>query len=870
MIKLRIKFGRFIAVFCLPLIFWSLSTIAARPKQSEDALLEWSKLPPIPGEEGFSGMFGGVSVEKLIVAGGTNFNNKRGSSEGGHKKWSDLIYILDEPGSQWQLAAKRLPRALAYGVSVSFEDGIIFAGGSDGVSHYSDVFMLRWVENRLEFQSLPSLPKPCAFMSGSVLGSTLYIAGGRESPHAVEALHSFWSLDLSKPSGQLSWQELMPWPGPARMLAISAVQDNSFFLFSGMEIEVGEDSLGQKLTPYLNDAYRYEPFKGGIGKAWKRVADLPRSAVAAASPAMALGQSHIAVFGGSDSSQLRTDLTQIPKVQGNIHLYHTITDTWSRRGLMPVGTAGVTLPAVAWNDGEVYMGAVGGPSKGSPDVYFVKRKASQSNFGFINWIVLSGYLVAMLGIGFYFSKREQSINDFFLAGRRIPWWAAGLSIFGTQLSALTFMAIPAMAYATDWSALLKSFGILFVAPFVIYFYLPFFRQLNVTTAYEYLEKRFNVIVRLYGMLKFLITQLLRVGVLLYLPAVALSAVTGMDPYLCVIVISIFCTAYTVMGGMEAVVWSDVIQVLVLALGSMLCLFLILFEVGGIGEIIRLGTKYEKFRTFNWSFDPTAFSVWVLIVGPFFQNLGGYTTEQTVVQRYLSTKTEKDAARGIWTNALISIPTILIFYPLGTGLFAFYRKNPERLMPDRNDAILPYFIVNELPPGLAGLLIAGIFAAVMSSMDSSMNSVSASLVNDFFHRFNKRKVSEKASLRLARCLTVSIGVIGCGAGLLLLTFDIRLIIFQLIAFLGLIAGGLTGVFILGIFTQRANSIGVLCGAGAGFVGPFLVKNYTDLNIFLYAPIGVLSCVTIGYIVSILTPFANKDVEGLSIQTLNRAG
>lgn len=161
---------------------------------------------------------------------------------------------------------------------------------------------------------------------------------------------------------------------------------------------------------------------------------------------------------------------------------------------------------------------------------------------------MSGYLAAMLGIGFYFSKREQSTEDFFLAGRRIPWWAAGLSIFGTQLSALTFMAIPAMAYATDWSALLQSLGILFVAPFVVYFYLPFFRRLNVTTAYEYLEKRFNVIVRLYGTFKFLTTQLLRVGILLYLPAVALSAVTGMDPYLCVVIISIFCTVYTVMGG----------------------------------------------------------------------------------------------------------------------------------------------------------------------------------------------------------------------------------------------------------------------------------------------------------------------------------
>ncbi|MHC4753091.1 MAG: sodium:solute symporter family transporter [Planctomycetota bacterium] len=189
--------------------------------------------------------------------------------------------------------------------------------------------------------------------------------------------------------------------------------------------------------------------------------------------------------------------------------------------------------------------------------------AISNDSGWSNWFVLGCYLVILVGVGIYFAKREKSTDDFFLAGRRIPFWAAGLSIFGTQLSAITYLAMPARAYATDWNLLPLNIGILAIAPLVVFVYIPLFRRLNITTAYEYLEKRFHVSIRIFGSLSFITFQLGRMGVVILLPALALSAVTGMNVYLCITLIGVLSTVYTALGGMEAVIWTDVLQAVVL-------------------------------------------------------------------------------------------------------------------------------------------------------------------------------------------------------------------------------------------------------------------------------------------------------------------
>ena len=246
------------------------------------AELHWSKLPPIPDEEGFAAPFAGVSGGALVVAGGANFPRDRWASTV-TKKWHDSVFVLQRPDGSWEVAGK-LSRPLAYGVSVTAKDGVVCAGGSDATRHFAEVFRLEWKDGRLTTTPLPRMPKPCANACGALLGSTVYIAGGIESPTAVAALKTFWALDLAE--AKRRWRELEPWPGPERMLAVAGVQDGSFFLFSGARLMPGFD--GKPVREYLRDAYRYTP-----GKGWRRIADLPRPAVAAPSPAIPVGAGRI-------------------------------------------------------------------------------------------------------------------------------------------------------------------------------------------------------------------------------------------------------------------------------------------------------------------------------------------------------------------------------------------------------------------------------------------------------------------------------------------------------------------------------------------------------------------------------------------------
>lgn len=447
------------------------------------------------------------------------------------------------------------------------------------------------------------------------------------------------------------------------------------------------------------------------------------------------------------------------------------------------------------------------------------------------------------------------------------WWAAGISIFGTQLSAITFMSMPAKIYATDWVYILAQATIIMVAPIVIFFYLPFFRRLDVSTAYEYLEKRFNIALRLFGGAAFCLMQLGRMGIVLFLPAVALATVTDFNVYTCILVMGIFCTIYTVMGGIEAVIWTDVIQVFVLMGGALLCVFVIAFKVeGGLVGIIDMGRQADKFHAVNLTWDYTTTAVWVVVLGNLFTNLVPYSADQTVIQRYLTTPTEKHAARAIWTNAVLTAPAALTFFFLGTALYAFYKTRPGNLNPTIDtDAILPWFVVRELPAGIAGVVLAAIFAAAMSSLDSSMNSMATVLVTDFYHRFRPGS-SDRARLMLARILTVALGVFGTGCALLMATYPIKSLWDLFLTLLGLLGGGLAGLFVLGIFTRRASSAGAAIGLICSTATLYCVQRYTGVHFFLYAGVGITTCVCIGYLASLLIPTSQPPADNLTLHLL----
>lgn len=491
-----------------------------------------------------------------------------------------------------------------------------------------------------------------------------------------------------------------------------------------------------------------------------------------------------------------------------------------------------------------------GPQTLIPSILCAADHTDRVAFGWMNYITLGIYLVLTLVVGLYFTGREKSTDDFFLGGRRVPWWAAGLSIFGTQLSAITFMAIPAKAYDTNWSYIFNHVTIVMVAPIVVFFYLPFFRRLRLTTAYEYLEMRFNVAVRLFGAAAFCLMQVGRMGIVLYLPAIALSTVTDLNIYVCILIMGVLCTVYTAFGGIEAVIWTDVFQVAVLLGGALLCVGAIALRVnGGIFGIIETGLQAGKFSLLNPSWGYTTASVWVIFVGTLFSNLVPYSADQAVIQRYLTTPTETQAARAIWTNAALTMPSAFIFFFLGTALYAFYAVHANK--PDPNlgtDALLPWFIVHELPAGVAGVVVAAIFAAAMSSLDSSINSMATVLVTDFYGRI-KPDSSDRTRLLLAKVFTVLIGAFGTGCAVFMASMEVKSLWDLFLALLGMLGGGLAGVFALGVFTRRANGPGALLGIIFSTAVLYLVRQYTQVHFLLYGAIGIITCIAVGYIAAL---------------------
>ena len=837
----------------LAFLLLSVSVAICAEAGEEVDLFEWANLPDLPDSLGLSGPFAGTSNGALIVAGGVGFPNSGMENLG--ELWRQRIYVLEEGAGSWKTGFQ-LQHPLAHGTGVSSGDSLILIGGRGADRHYSTVYRLRWRNGAIEQSSLPDLPKTCALTSAALLGDTIYVAGGRETPSADQALKNFWALDLSMPSPQ--WEVLDPWPGPARISPVAAAQDGAVYLFGGAELL--RDEQDQLTRRALGDAYRYRP-----GEGWEAVADLPRAAAAA--PGVSVGQSHVLVFGGGDAASFERRDEPESKPAGfrqDVLAYHTITDTWVGVGTLPAGLASTT--AVHWQDRIVIPGGETALGRSSAVVGTGRLRPSVSGFGAWDYACLGVYLLSLVGMGIYFSRREKTTEDFFVAGRRIPWWAAGVSIVGTQTSAISFMAIPAKVYATDWVYLWNPLAAGLIAPLVVFVYLPFFRRLNLTTAYEYLERRFHVAVRLFASSAFVLFHLGRMAIVLFLPAIALSAVTGIDVYACIVVMGILCTVYTVLGGIEAVIWTDFLQVIVLIGGALISLVIIAAHVeGGFSGIISVGMADSKFHAVNWTWDMTTTAIWVMVIGNIFVNLVPYTSDQAVVQRYLTTKDEKEAAKAIWANAALIIPESILWFGLGTALYVFYKSQPALVSPAVDtDTIFPFFIAQQLPPGVTGLVIAALFAAAMSTVDSSLNSVATVVVTDFYRRF-KRNVSDRACLTLARRLTAALGLLATVSALFMATYEIQSLwdLFQKL--IGLLGGSMAGLFLLGIFTRRANAPGALIGAVVGAVVLYLVQSYTQVHFFLYAAVGIVTCSIVGYLASLAFPPDRRSLEGLTIFT-----
>ncbi len=318
-------------------------------------IAEPHQLPPLPDKEGFAGPFVGVSNGALLVAGGANFPDKKPWA-GGKKSWYDTVFVLEKSNGEWKHAGK-LPRPLGYGVCVTHGTKVVCVGGSDAEQHHADAFQLEWKGGKLFTTKLPSLPNPLANACGALVGDTLFVAGGQETPDATKTLKTAWRIDLT--AREPKWQEIAPCPGGGRMLAVAAGFDRAFWMVGGVDLVVGS---GDKVERhYLKDAYRYDPDKG-----WKRVADLPHAVTAAPSPAP-IDATGFYILGGDDGTQVGVAPDKHRGFGKTILRHDSKTEKWVEAGQLTAPR--VTLPCVLW--GELWVVASGEvrPGVRSPQVW---------------------------------------------------------------------------------------------------------------------------------------------------------------------------------------------------------------------------------------------------------------------------------------------------------------------------------------------------------------------------------------------------------------------------------------------------------------------------------------------------------------------
>ena len=858
------------------LIVILLLVLAGSLLGEEQARLKAEALPDLPDKIGMAGPFVGVHNDALIVAGGANFPVPEGEDLWEVPKvYHADAWVLEKKGGgyEWKTGFK-LKQPVGYGMCVSTKQGVVCVGGQTGEIVYKGAFRLEWKNGELKQVELPPLPEAITGGAAALIGEVMYVAGGQTAMRLDTATKKIWRMDLS--AEKLEWEALPAWPGPERAFNQMVAQHNGrevcLYLFGGRRQNPEVEGI-EGIVP-MSDVYEFSPkrYETNKAEAWRKRAASPKPIMAGT--AAPIGQSHFFVVGHADGNGLKK-IAADPEFEKNhtgfpkrAWAYHTITDTWIDAGPLPANH--VTTPAVKWGDDIIVASGEIKPRVRSTKVWKLTPVADKKPFGAINFTVLTLYLLAMVAVGVWFMRKNKTTDDYFRGGQNIPWWAAACSIYATMLSSLTYISLPAKIYATDWLLYVSILMIPAVAPLAIYGAMPFFRRIDATSAYEYLGKRFNRPIRLFGSGLFTLFHISRMGIVMALTALALSSITPLTEWQSVLIMGVLCLIYCTMGGIEAVVWTDTIQTVVLLGGAAVCVFFLLDGVaGGFGGLMDIAQADEKMKMVNLDFSADSYTVtalWVVVLGGLAQNLSSYTADQAVVQRYMTTKDTSSAARSIWANGIMAALGALLFFFIGTGLYGFYHSHPELLNPAiKTDQVFPAFIAAELPVGIAGLIVAGIFAAAQSTVSTSMNSTATTLVTDFLRPFN-RCADEEGYLQAAKKLTLVMGVLGTLAGLVFIDGGIRSLMDEYFKVIGMFLGALSALFLLGIVTTRAHAQGAIIGLLGGVTAMVLIWLTTDTAAVLYPFIGVTSCLLIGYVASAVLPAKANDLENLTLHTL----
>ena len=435
-------------------------------------------------------------------------------------------------------------------------------------------------------------------------------------------------------------------------------------------------------------------------------------------------------------------------------------------------------------------------------------------FAVLDYWVLIVYLALSAIVGTLLGRGQKSLEDYFLAGKNVPWWAISLSIVATETSTLTFIGAPAIAYTGNLTFLQVVIGYFFGRILVSIVLIPGFFHGNLQTAYEILNIRFGASIRNVSAFLFQITRALSDGVRLFATALVLSVVTDLSDVWTILLIGLATIAYTFYGGMRAVIWNDVAQLFIYTSGALLAFFVAIQAVpGSWSEIINIASIAGKFHFLDFTVSlHVAYTFWAGLVGGAFLTFATHGTDQMIVQRYLACGNARDSQIALIVSGVLVFLQFLLFLLIGVVLFSFYQYFPLAQEPEQVDRIFPIFIVDQLPSGVSGLIIAAIFAAAMSTLSSSLNSLSSSSVNDFYKVYVVRNASNSHYLKVSRIVTILWGVLLMIISMLARNWGELLQAGLTIT--SLTMGSVLGVFLLGIWTvhtsQKAALIGMLSG------------------------------------------------------------
>ncbi|MGB3837500.1 MAG: sodium/solute symporter [Rhodanobacter sp.] len=735
---------------------------------------------------------------------------------------ADEAWRLDDARKAW----RRLSSPT--GVAVA-PDGIVEGGTQAWVlttaldaRGVTGVARLRLRGDTLQWQRLPALPEPLHDAHGAWANDTLSVAGlGTDGTARL--------LQLQTNTEQPQWSRVGGWPGggaPTSLVAQSAA----------VFVTVADASgTAERLLRWNADT------------GWTERGRVPGHVVPGSGHA--LGQANaLYLVDAAASTKLMT--------------FQVITTAWAA---LPGAAPADVVATGAWTDGMFWAQRDAGGQR--VDFGYARVESTKLLLRWLDWVVILVYLAAMVGIGLFFYLREKrtSTASFFVGGRSIPFWAAGISLYATNTSSISFIAIPAKAFETNWQYLTNNLiavlGLMFVAVWVV----PLLRRLDLMSVFSYLETRFHPAIRMLASALCIVMQIgSRMSVILFLPALAIATITGIDVVWSVLIMGVFTILYTTLGGMKAVIWTDFVQVFVMFGGALFAIGFIITHIhGGVPAFMHAAMAEHKMHLLDFRFDLTKATVWGFVFLVLFDVVLTFPKDQVLMQRILSTRSDKEAGRSVWMFAAVMIPGGFVFYLIGTALFVYYKSHPERMNPTLPiDATFPLFIAAELPMGVTGLIIAGIFAAAMSTLSSIINSVSTLASVDFYEKLVKHPTPKKSVL-FAEVAGVMVGLIAIGLAVLLSRYDIHSLFDVSIELAGLLGGGFAGAYTLGMFTRRANAPGVAIGIGASICLTLVAWWFKLVHPYFYLAISIALCIVIGYLASLCFPAPARSLKGLTI-------